>query len=232
MKTNNKNMNRTQTGIPNFDNLVEGGFPNSSSNVLFAKAGCGKTIFSLQYLVNGIEKFKEKGVYFTFEERKDSLIKQAQQFGWDLEKLEKKNSLKIISLGIDEINSKTIDDIIQIIQDLKAKRVVIDSLSTLSYLLVENSTSNEFQIRRFIYQFISKLNQENITSILVSQEEDTIVTTIAKYVCDGIIHLEFESLGGDYSRIISIPKMRKTKNNEDIFPLQISSKGITIHEIE
>lgn len=230
-KKTNSNLIRTPTGIENFDNLIEGGFPQGSCNVLFAKAGCGKTIFSLQYLVNGIEKFKEKGIYFTFEERKDSLIQQAKQFGWDLETFEKKNNLKIISLGIDEINSKTINDIIQIINDTKAKRVVIDSISTLSYLLVEKDTANDIQIRKFIYQFISKLNQTNTTSILISQEEDSNITTIAKYVCDGIIHLEFESLGGDYSRTLTIPKMRKTKNNEDIHSVEISDEGIKVHSL-
>ena len=226
-----KNISRTATGIENFDSLIEGGLPMHSCNVLFAKAGCGKTIFSMQYLVNGANMFKEKGIYFSFEEKRESLIEQAKQFGWDIEKLEKKNLLKIISLGTDEINSKTIDDILQIIKDSKSKRVVVDSISTLSHLLVEDNTSSEIHVRKFMYQFISKLYESNVTSILISQEEDVDITTIAKYVCDGVIHFEFESMGGDYSRTLSIEKMRRTKNNEDVHSVEISKEGIKIHMI-
>ncbi|MCH8520002.1 MAG: AAA family ATPase [Nanoarchaeota archaeon] len=229
--TNSLQIQRVKTGIEHLDSLIEGGIPKFSSTALIAKAGCGKTIFSLQYLVKGAQEYNEKGIYFTFEEKKDSLKKQAIQFGWDIEKLEKVNNLKIISLGIDEINQKTINDIIQIIIDTKAKRVVIDSISTLSYLLYEQDTTN-LQIRKFIYQFISKLNELQTTSIIICQEEDSQVTTIAKYACDGVFHLEFESLGGEYSRTLTISKMRKTKNNEDIHPLEITNKGINIHLLD
>ena len=227
----NLNIERIKTGIHQLDSLIEGGIPKNSSTALIAKAGCGKTIFSLQYLVEGAQKYNEKGIYFTFEEKKESLQKQAIQFKWNLQKLEKSNLLNIISLGVEDINSKTINDIIQIIKDTKAKRVVIDSISTLSYLLYEQDSTN-LQIRKFIYQFISKLNELETTSILICQEEEIQITTITKYACDGIIQLEFESLGGEYSRTLTISKMRKTKNNEDIHPLEINSSGIIVHTIE
>lgn len=231
--TSNKNLTlkRIQTGIEKLDSLIEGGLPEFSSTALVAKAGCGKTIFSLHYLVAGATQYNEKGIYFSFEEKKNSLEKQAIQFGWNISELEQKNKLKIISLGIDEINQKTVDDIIQIIKDTKAKRVVIDSITTLSYLLYQEQ-SNTLQIRKFMYQFLSKLNELETTSLIICQEEDTDVTRIAKYVCDGVFHLEFESLGGEYSRTLTISKMRKTKNNEDIHPLEISNKGIILHTIE
>ena len=232
-QTTNKStvVGRVQSGIDGLDSLIQGGIPRNTSTALIAKAGCGKTIFSLQYVVAGVKEYNEKGVYFTFEEKKSSLEKQAIQFGWDLDFLEQKNKLKIISLGIDEINQKTIDDILQIIKDTKAKRVVIDSISTLSYLVYEEQ-SNALQIRKFMYQFLSKLNELETTSLIICQEEDVEVATIAKYVCDGVFHLEFESLGGEYSRTCMVSKMRKTKNNEDIHPLEISNKGIVLHTLQ
>jgi len=62
-------MERVQTGIKGFDGLIEGGFPKSSAILLSGTPATGKTIFALQYLVNGIEKFNEKGIYITFEEK-------------------------------------------------------------------------------------------------------------------------------------------------------------------
>lgn len=225
-------MKRVKTYIEGFDELIEGGFVENSSNLIYAKAGCGKTIFSLEYLVNGAMKDNEVGVYFSFEEKKESLINQAKQFGWDLVKLEKAKKLRIVSLGLDDISSRTVEDLIEIITDLKAKRVVVDSLPTLAYLLVNAETNTDLQIRKFILQFIAELSQINTTCLLIGQEDDNLTTTISKYSCDGVIHLEFESLGGDYSRTLTIPKMRKTKNNEDVHSVEINNSGVIVHSLE
>ena len=47
-----------------------------------------------------------------------------------------------------------------------------------------------------------------------------------------MINIEYESLGGDFSRQLTIKKMRKTKNDEDLHPMEISNKGIIIHNLE
>ena len=51
----------------------------------------------MEYLVNGINKYNENGLYVTFEQRAEDLKKQASQFGWNLEELEKKGKLIILA---------------------------------------------------------------------------------------------------------------------------------------
>lgn len=63
-------LKRSKSYIFGFDELVEGGFPDGSSILVNGSPGAGKTIFSLQYLVNGAINDNEKGIYFTFEEKK------------------------------------------------------------------------------------------------------------------------------------------------------------------
>ena len=226
---------RIKTGIKGFDNLIEGGFPKGSNILLSGGPGTGKTIFSIQYLYNGIINDKEIGIYFSFEEKRNSIITQAKQFGLDLEKLEKQGKLKIIDLGTDEISKTTIGDILEIIKNFKAKRVVIDSITTISYLSPENEFHNvsEYAVKKFIYSFITRFKEiEDLTTIFISQRDEVLSNRISEYICDGIIKVEYESLGGDYSRNLTISKMRKTKNNEDLHPLQICDKGIVIHNLE
>ncbi len=64
------NVQRVPTYIPGFDSLVEGGFKEKSVNLVVGGAGTGKTIFAIQFLVDGIRKHGDTGVYITFEERK------------------------------------------------------------------------------------------------------------------------------------------------------------------
>lgn len=228
-------LDRVKTHITGFDELLEGGFVKGSTNLLVGKPGTGKTIFSLQFLYNGAVKDREKGVYFTFEEKKDSLIEQARQFGWDLEALEKKGKIRIISIGYEDITQTTADEVLEIILNTGAKRVVLDSITTLAHLSPQSETkaSDEFSIRRFIYLFLTRFRKvPEVTSLMISQKDNSSLNIVSEYICDGVIDIEQESLGGDFSRNMIIKKMRKTKNDEDLHPVEISNEGLIVHNLD
>ena len=230
-------MKRIKTYIKGFDELIEGGFPIGSVNLVSGNPGTGKTIFSMEYLNNGAIKNKEIGIYFTFEEKKESIIEQAEQFGFDFKKLEEKKLIKIISIGTEDISENSIKEILEIIESTKAKRVVIDSITTLSFITpeqIQNYSINQFTIKKFLYFFITKLKEnKELTSILISQKDEKTSDNLSKYLCDGVINIEFESMGGDFSRTLIINKMRKTKNDEDLHSLEINNQhGIIIHKME
>ncbi len=236
MKSKIEKIKRTKSHIKGFDELLGGGIPESSTVLLFGEAGVGKTIFSLEFLYNGVKYKNETGIYFTFEEKRESLINQTKQLGWDFEKYEKENKIKIISINEETITKHSIEDMIEIIKKTKVKRCIIDSITTLSYLSPKNSNGNitEYQIKKFIYSFISKFNQiKGLTTIFISQKDEHITNSVVKYLSDGIIEMEYESLSGEYSRTIRIKKMRKVKNNEDLHPFEIQNKkGIVIHNLD
>lgn len=228
-------MERIKTGIKGFDKLIDGGFPESSVVLLSGTAGTGKTILSLEYIYRGATEFKEKGIYFTFEEKKEALYEQAIQFGWNLKDLEKKKKIQIINIGSEDFEKSTISEMVEIISRFKAKRVVIDSLTTLSYLSPENSGTNvvtNYTIKKFLYSFITKFKESGkITALFISQQDEKISDNIAKYLCDGVVNIYYESVGGDYSRSIVIRKMRKTNNNDNLHPIEISKNGVIVHSL-
>jgi KaiC/GvpD/RAD55 family RecA-like ATPase len=91
-------------------------------------------------------------------------------------------------------------------------------------------------IKRFIYGFIQDLKElKETTTILISENsthsEFLSRDTISEFLCDGVIVVTFESLGGAYSRSLLVRKMRQTKNDEDIHPLEINEKGLIVHDI-
>ena len=202
--------------------------------------GTCKTIFALQFLYNGATKFNENGLYVSLEEREDNLKNQALQFGWDFNKLEKDKKVKIISITAKNIQETTGEGIITLARENNITRLVIDSLSALSintpttYSKVTDLT--EISIRRFMYKFINDLRdiKNNITSLLISQTTDGQLSrdTVSEFICDGIIHINYETLGGEYSRTLAIRKMRETDNDEDIHPLEISKRGLVVHTIK
>jgi len=230
-------MERTRTGIKGFDRLIEGGFPKGSSILLSGTAGCGKTIFALEFLYNGVAKFNERCLYVTFEEDLHSLYEQAKQFDWEMQKLQEKGLLTVMSMPAAEISNNTVNDILHIIKEKRINRLVIDSLSTISFYVPSSTGSiNHHSIGRFIHSFLGKLKSaRQMTSLLISQSPDEKSLSkdhISEFACDGVVHITFESMGGEFSRSILVRKMRRTKNDEDIHPLEITDNGLVVHTLK
>ena len=112
-----------KTGISGFDKLVGGGFERGATIVLCGTPGTAKTIFSTEFIYNGAAKFGEKGLYVTFEETRPQVFAQAEQFGWDLQRYEKKGLLQIVCVPAEEINYETVERIISIIKKEKIQRL-------------------------------------------------------------------------------------------------------------
>jgi len=227
---------KTKTDIPGFDKLVDGGIPTGKRVLLAGTPGTGKSIFALQFLVNGI-KHKEKGLYVTFEQPKEDLISQGKQFGWNLDKLHDKRDVQVLHIPPKAITSNTVKDIISVVKKEKISRLVVDSMSALAINTPSISPDGEITtigVKQFIYNFIDELNSINVTSLLITQTQgDTFSTDgVSEYVADGIILINYESLGGDFSRSLTVRKMRECKNNDDIHALEISSTGIVVHSDE
>src|SRR3990172_2180889 len=117
---------RVKTGVPGLDPLVEDGIPEGSVVILTGPPGTGKTTFTLQFLVEGL-KNNEKCVFFSFEEMSEQIIKQTIRFGWDFGEYADKGYLEIF--GFSRFSS---EEIIEIIDIFKPKRIVFDTLNIFS----------------------------------------------------------------------------------------------------
>ena len=75
------------TGIEGFDDVCQGGLPIGRSTLISGTSGTGKTVFSLNFLYNGIRQFDEPGIFVTFEESPLDILRNAASFGWNLQEM-------------------------------------------------------------------------------------------------------------------------------------------------
>ena len=222
---------RVVTGIDGVDELMNGGFLPGSLVLVTGTTGTGKTIFSSQFLYNGATKYKEKGVYVSFEEPTDNIKEHGKKFGWDFDKLEKDGMIKFVRY--DPYHIEDVYELIETqIKKLDAKRVVIDSISALG-LYVRDSP----ELRRMIFNVALLLRKLNCTTILTSEilpdQKSLSRFGVEEFVADGIIVLYYLRTDSQYSRSTTVWKMRGTEHSHKLHPYVIeSNKGIVVYPKE
>jgi len=218
-------MERLKTGIEGLDALTNGGLPRNQLILLTGTSGTGKTTTCLQYIHNGAKLFNENGVYLSFEDPEELLIENASNFGWDLKSLEKKGKFSFI-----KYDPYKIEDVLDILEstilEVKAKRVVIDSISALGLYV------REAELRRMIFDISVTLRRLRCTPILVSEiVQGTPGLSrygVEEFVADSVIVMYYERIRSTFNRAIQVWKLRGSAHSERLHPYQIGKKGIRI----
>jgi len=230
---------RIETGIDGFDELIEGGFPRKSCILLSGMPGTGKTIFGLQYLCHGARN-GEKGLYVTFEQNMDDLISNVGAFEWGIPALMDTGNLELLSMDIGEFK---IDELVKKVKEEGHKRIVLDSLSTIlshpkileeidtSYMFVDKLdrmiptiTDISIATRFIVYNTVKKIKSLDCTTLITSEllmdSKSLSRDTISEFLADGVITLQYIMSGIDTGRNLMIRKLRSTTHSENIHPIE------------
>ena len=220
---------RIVSGIKNFDSLVEGGFEKNSVNLVVGGSGSGKTIFAVQFLVEGI-KSGENVLYITFEENKKEFYANMSRFDWDLEKYEKESKFFFLEYSPEKVMTMLEEGggaIEAIVIKNKIGRIVIDSIT--SFALLFNEELDKREAALVLFDMIRKWN---CTSLLTLQEEPTNrnegYSVSLEFEADSIILLYFTKIKGERKRFIEVLKMRGTKHSTKTYPLEITEDGVEL----
>lgn len=220
---------RVSSGIKGLDSITEGGFEENSVNILIGGSGNGKSIFSIQFLLDGI-KNGEKCLYISFEEKKEEFYRNMLELGWDLEKYEKKDLFFFLEYTPEKV--KTMLDegggaIETIVLTKKIDRVSIDSITAFAMLFEEEADRRQAALALF-----SMLRKWSITALL-TYERDPLIdkrssSRILEFESDSIIMLYFIRGEEQRNRYIEVIKMRGTNHSKEVYPYEIHEGGIDI----
>lgn len=223
-------INRIPSGVPGFDELVEGGFEQKSVSLLVGAPGTGKSTFALQFLYEGAVHFNEPGLLLSFSETPESIMEHSLNFGWDFEKLEKENKFRVISLKPHQISSLLQSGggrIRDEVESLGVKRIVVDSVTAYSLLF-----KDDYLKRESIVEFFTLFRDWGLTSLVISeaspkafeQQEGSI-----GFFADAILHFYYLFSGTqERTHCVEVYKMRGTHHANRLYELFFQNSGVTV----
>jgi KaiC domain protein len=234
---------RVVTSIPGLDEILNGGIPERNVVLLSGGPGTGKTILSQQFLWNGLQ-MGEAGVYVALEEHPVQIRQNMAQFGWNVKPFEDKGLFALVdafTAGIGKAKEyekyvvtdlgdigELIDVLSQAIKEMNAKRVVVDSVTSL-YI------DKPSLARGIILKLKRVLAGLGCTTFFVSQisvGERGFGGPGVEHGVDGIIRLDLDEVNGELKRSLIVWKMRGTSHSMKRHPFEITDKGIVVKSKE
>ncbi len=228
-KKGSNGFRRIKTGITGLDTMLNGGLIEGRAYVISGGAGAGKTILSVQYLIEGLNQ-NENVLYVTLEEPSKEIIENTKGMWQEAENIAFLDMSPQIPEGKVQksITSGTLRDLLVAlrleIEKVEPQRVVVDSLTPLRMMY-----DDKINIRRTILYLMKILSNAGCTSLLISETTGEKESLIEEFLARGSIKLHMIEQQGEKKHAISIRKFRGSSFDKFLRPLDITDKGLEIN---
>jgi len=222
---------RLSTGVTGLDDMLGGGIPAGYSVLLAGPSGSGKSLLATQFIDEGV-RHGEPGIVAVFEKR-PAEFSQADAHGRRFDQSVRDGKVGIIhtrplDLSIDE----TLHEIVEAIQRLKARRLVIDSLSGFELALAPTFRED---FRESLYRMVAVLTGMGITMVMTAELEDSYTDLRfsphgTAFLTDAIIMQRYVELKGELQRIMAVVKVRGSAHSKALRAFEITNDGIVMGE--
>jgi circadian clock protein KaiC len=221
---------RLSVGIPELDKMMGGGILEGDSLLIAGPSGTGKSALATQFIAAGLRN-GEPGIMAIFEERPKEYTDRADNFDLNLETPQDRGKLEILYLRpLDLSVDETMQEILDAIQRVGAKRLVIDSLVGFEMALAPGFRAD---FRESLYRMIAALTGAGVTILSTVEVEDTFTAlklsqyTIS-FLTDDIIRLRYVEIDGQLRKVMVVIKMRGGNHSKDIREYIITDKGVVV----
>lgn len=222
------------TGIAGLDEITGGGLPAGRPTLVCGNAGCGKTLFGIEFLVHGAVRHGEPGVFMAFEETAEELAQNVRSLGFDLGELCAQGKMAVDHVYVErsEIEENGEYDLEGLfirlalaIDSVGAKRVVLDTLETLF-----SGLSNVAILRAELRRLFRWLKEKGVAAIITAERGDGAMTRhgLEEYVSDCVIVLDHRVNEQVATRRLRVVKYRGSAHGTNEYPFLIDAGGFDV----
>jgi circadian clock protein KaiC len=221
---------RLSIGVPELDKMLGGGLLEGDSLLIAGPSGTGKSALATQFIAEGLRR-GEPGIMAIFEERPHGYTERADSFGLNLRAPQENGKLELLYLRpLDLSVDETMQEILDAIARVGAKRLVIDSLVGFEMALAPGFRED---FRESLYRMISALTGAGITVLSTVEVEDTFDAMpfshyAISFLTDDIIRMRYVEIDGQLRKVMVVIKMRGGNHSKDIREYVITDRGVVV----
>lgn len=226
-----------KTGVEGLDGIFMGGIPRANVIMVQGATGTGKTLLGTEFVYRGITEHNEPGMIVVFETSPDKLIRDASNFGWNLEELQQQDQLKIVftSPQVLELELRSPDSLLlETAAEIGAQRIFIDGVG-----LLHPAAGNPLpsigpgSYRELLQRLMEGLNRENLTTMFSHElgelRESLGALEMAGFLADTVIELGHDRSARLSHRSLEVVKSRGQNYVTGKHTLRITSgKGLQV----
>jgi circadian clock protein KaiC len=221
---------RLSTGVAGMDEMLAGGIIAGSAVMLTGPAGSGKSTVATQFMSAGLAN-GETGVVAVFEEYPEEYLRRANARNPDVGKMIEAGRLALIYLRpLDLSVDEALFSILEAVDRLGAKRVVIDSLSGFEVALAPTFRDD---FRESLYRLVGTLTATGVTVFMTAEvseafAEARFTTEKVSFITDEIIIQRYVELKGELKRVMAVVKMRGSDHSHEFRLYEVTAKGVVV----
>lgn len=223
-----------KSGIPGFDTVLGGGFPEGSIVTVGGPTGAGKSTLAMQFLYNGAVQFGDVGLCISIEESRKDLFFHMDGYDWDISKVEREKKFVLLDYPIHEVDQilNQYSAIQEIITTTGVRRVVIDSIMPIALYF-----KNDDERKTGFLKLIENIRKWNVTTLIVSEDVKATgleVLPDTQYgietFTDGWIHLfyHYDEKKMERSRYLEVLKMKGIQHSTKPYPVTLGRSGFSL----
>ena len=227
-------LQKCPTGIKGFDEVTEGGLPKNRITLISGGTGSGKTLLGIDFLVNGVIHYKERGVFMSFEETEDEIYQDVASLNLDLRGLVSKKEIRFEHVVLErndmhekgEFNLEGLFIRLELaIDSISAKRVVLDSIESLFAGITDVGI-----LRLEIKRLFRWLKHKQVTAVITGERGENSFTRhgLEEFISDCIILLDSRVRQQIATRRIRIIKYRGSNHGTNEYPFVIDKDGLSV----
>jgi circadian clock protein KaiC len=224
---NDAGFSRITTGNPQADEILGGGFPCNSINILMGQPGTGKTIFAEQLLFHNAKGDRPLLYLTTLSEPMTKVVSYVQRFDFfDSGRLGKEIQYEDLGAALSEQGPAALTDWLRdAIKTRSPKVVVIDSFRAIHDLAVSTDDT-----RRFISNIAGLLSAYDVTAFLLGEYTQDDIRTFPEFaVADAIVELARQSRSSRDERFMRVLKLRGSAYREGQHAFRITAGGLELY---
>jgi circadian clock protein KaiC len=221
---------RLSTGVPGMDEMIGGGVIAGDAVMLTGPAGSGKSTIATQFMVAGLRN-GETGVIAVFEEYPEEYLARADARDSDVGKMIKAGKLELIYLRpLDLSVDEALAAILEAVERLHAKRVVIDSLSGFEVALAPTFRED---FRESLYRLVGALTATGVTVFMTAEVSEgfpdaRFTSEKVSFITDEIIVQRYVEIEGELRRVMAVIKMRGSDHTHEFRTYDVTANGVVV----